>query len=78
MAQIRLFGLAREVAGLASFQVAGDTVGEVMDNVKGCLGAEFGKVIPICKIWVNGEPADSLTRVEEYDEVAVLPPVSGG
>lgn len=29
-------------------------------------------------IWVNGEPADGATAVGADDEVAVLPPVSGG
>lgn len=78
MANLRLFGLAREAAGMASIEVRGDTVGEVVEEVKGSLGAEFEAVIPICRIWVNGEPADSFTRIEEFDEVALLPPVSGG
>ena len=30
------------------------------------------------RIWLNGEPADADTPVGESDEVAVLPPVSGG
>jgi sulfur-carrier protein len=35
-------------------------------------------VLPSCKVWVNGEPATSTDPVGDRDEVAVLPPVSGG
>jgi molybdopterin converting factor small subunit len=35
-------------------------------------------VLATCKVWVNGDDADACTAVNEADEVAVLPPVSGG
>jgi molybdopterin converting factor small subunit len=35
-------------------------------------------LIPTCKVWVNGEPAERDTVVHDQDEVAILPPVSGG
>ena len=38
----------------------------------------FAALMPTCRIWVNGEPAEGGTTVAETDEVAVLPPVSGG
>src|SRR5439155_1623989 len=43
-------------------------------------GAEFAAVLEISRVWVNGnEPTDGLnTPVGPSDEVAVLPPVSGG
>ncbi|MFP5489064.1 MAG: MoaD/ThiS family protein [Acidimicrobiia bacterium] len=31
-----------------------------------------------CRIWVNGEPAGPDDPVGTADELAVLPPVSGG
>ncbi|MEY3167160.1 MAG: ThiS family, partial [Actinomycetota bacterium] len=31
-----------------------------------------------CRIWLNGESVPGLTAVGDNDEVAVLPPVSGG
>jgi molybdopterin converting factor small subunit len=34
--------------------------------------------LPSCKVWVNGDPAEPSTPVGIADEVAVLPPVSGG
>jgi len=35
-------------------------------------------VLSTARVWVNGEPADATTTVGDTDEVAVLPPVSGG
>jgi len=35
-------------------------------------------VVARSAIWVNGEPADGSSKVEPDDEVAVVPPVSGG
>ena len=39
---------------------------------------DFAAVLGTAAVWVNGEPADRTTPVGERDEVAVLPPVSGG
>jgi molybdopterin converting factor small subunit len=43
-------------------------------------GDEFGAVLDGSRVWVNGdEPAaGDATALEDGDEVAVLPPVSGG
>ena len=41
-------------------------------------GEGFARVLPSCRVWVNGEAADAADPVGAADEVAVLPPVSGG
>ena len=41
-------------------------------------GPTFADVLATCRVWVNGDPADGRTAVGPGDEVAVLPPVSGG
>ena len=41
-------------------------------------GDRFDAVLGTCKIWVNGEPAGTLDAIGSADELAVLPPVSGG
>jgi DNA topoisomerase-1 len=53
-------------------------VAEVLDTAEGRYGAAFSDVLGSCRVWVNGEPADRTTAVSDADEVAVLPPVSGG
>ena len=78
MPQLRLFASAREAAGTAHAEIAGRTVGEVVDNAVARFGADFGALLPTCRIWVNGDQAVLEQTVTDADEVAVLPPVSGG
>ena len=78
MAVLRLFAAAREAAGTGRDVVDGDTVGDVLAGALARYGTRFEAVLTTCRIWVNGEPAEHDTRVRAGDEVAVLPPVSGG
>jgi molybdopterin converting factor small subunit len=78
MARLRLFGPAREAAGLACDQVPGDTTGEVLIAAAARYGSEFAALLPACQVWVNGEPADRVRSVSDHDEMGVLPPFSGG
>jgi molybdopterin converting factor small subunit len=78
MATVRLFAAARDAAGTGRDVLPGDTVGAVLDEARRRYGARFGDVLTTCKIWVNGEPADARDAIGPSDELAVLPPVSGG
>ena len=78
VAHLRLFASAREAAGTSRDTVAGATVGEVLSVATERFGPQFETVLRSCKVWVNGEAADHTTCVGDDDEVAVLPPVSGG
>jgi len=78
MAHLRLFASARDAAGTASERVDGSTVGEVLENASIRFGDGFARVLATSRVWVNGESADRTTVVVDDDEVAVLPPVSGG
>lgn len=78
MPVVRLFAQAREAAGTSSERIAGGTVGEVLDAAAQRFGSPFTAVLGSCGIWVNGEPAVATDAVGDDDEVAVLPPVSGG
>lgn len=79
MASLRLFASVREAAGgERSITVEGDTVGHVVNAACDRFGEHFAALMPTCKVWVNGEPADLETAITSSDEVAILPPVSGG
>jgi sulfur-carrier protein len=78
MAVIRLFAAAREAARTTRDELPGGTVDEVLAAARERYGAGFVALLPTCRIWVNGEQADGSTPVTDADEVAVLPPVSGG
>jgi molybdopterin converting factor small subunit len=41
-------------------------------------GPEFAALVQSCRVWCNGEPANADDPVTDRDEVAILPPVSGG
>lgn len=78
MATLRLFAQAREVAGTSSDSIDGATVDEVIANAVARYGQNFADLLPTCRIWLNGEAVLTSTAVGDKDEVAVLPPVSGG
>ena len=78
VARLRLFASAREAAGTGRDVVDGSTVADVLAASIERYGAAFAAVLPTCRVWVNGEPAEPDVPVGETDEVALLPPVSGG
>ncbi len=78
MAVLRLFASAREAAGTGLDSIEGDTVGAVLDQARRRYGEAFSSVLDGCRVWRNGQPAGAADTVDDDDEVAVLPPVSGG
>jgi sulfur-carrier protein len=75
---LRLFAQAREAAGEKLAMLPGGTVGEVLDAAVERFGSEFDVVLAGSRVWLNGSPANRADVVNDGDEVAVLPPVSGG
>jgi molybdopterin converting factor small subunit len=78
MAVLRLFASAREAAGCSRAELPGDTVAAVVAAAVEAYGDRFAALLPTCRVWLNGEPAAADDPVCDRDEVAVLPPVSGG
>jgi MoaD family protein len=81
--RLLLFAGAREAAGRRedSFDLeSAPTVDAVLAVARERYGAEFEAVLATARVWVNGdEPAEGgATALVSGDEVAVLPPVSGG
>jgi molybdopterin converting factor small subunit len=77
---VLFFASAREAAGTARAPVAfaGRTVAELTAELISIYGTALRGVLASCAIWVNGEPAGPTYLLRAGDEVAVLPPVSGG
>ena len=80
LVRIRLFARLREIAGAAELQRTvddGATVGAVWDR----LAAEFpglGAYATAVSCAVNEDHARLTATLKEGDEIAFLPPVSGG
>lgn len=78
MARLRLFASARDAAGTARDELPGTTVGEVIAAANDRYGDDFAEIVANSRVWCNGEPAEYDDPVTGLDEIAVLPPVSGG
>ena len=78
MPTLRLFASVRQAAGVSTVEVSGATVADVLDAAAVRFGPAFEEQLRCCRIWHNGEPADPADPVAADDEIAALPPVSGG
>lgn len=78
MAKMRLFASAREAAGTGSDVFEGATVADVLSAAEQRYGPEFSDVLSTCRVWLNGDDVGLDAALGPNDEVAVLPPVSGG
>ncbi len=78
MATLRLFANLREVAGVSRVELDGTTVGEILEAANRRFGPAFAAGAAHARVWHNGDAAETHTRVESGDEVALIPPVSGG
>ena len=80
---LRLFAAAREAAGRGHDEYdhsRAPTVGALLEAATAAYGPVFARVAASSRVWLNGdEPSDGPeTVLVDGDEVAVLPPVSGG
>ena len=78
MAILRLFASVKQMAGTGSVILSGATVADVVEEASQRYGAEFSDMARNCRIWLNGNPTEINTPVNDDDEIAPLPPVSGG
>lgn len=78
MAILLLFGPARTAADASCVHISGRTVAEVLHVAEARYGRPFVDIVAESRIWVNGEAAQRDTQVADADEVAILPPISGG
>lgn len=78
MVRVRLFAALRELAGTNRTEADGRTVGDVVEALAALHGDRFAAIAAVSTFVVNGERATRSTVVAQGDEVAILPPVSGG
>jgi molybdopterin synthase sulfur carrier subunit len=81
--RLLLFASAREAAGRAKdeFELAQDApLDAMLARAVERYGEGFAQVLATARVWVNGdEPVSGpSTALRPDDEIAVLPPVSGG
>ena len=72
------FAEARLAAGTGREDVCARSVEELLDTARTRHGERFAAVLGRARVWVNGDPVPPGHLLHEGDEVAVLPPVSGG
>ena len=75
---LRLFAGAREAAGAGAVEYEADNLAGLLSQAKIDFGEQFSEILDISRIWINGEPVEGDFATSNGDEVAVLPPVSGG
>ena len=78
MPTLRLFARFREIAGTDEITVEEGTVGEILDRASETYGPAFTNGLRSAGVWVNGSPANREAAVGAADEMAIIPPVSGG
>jgi MoaD family protein len=76
--RVRLFAALREEAGASYVEASGATVGDLVDELTARFGERFGSIAEVGSFVVNGARADRTAPIADGDEVALLPPVSGG
>ncbi|GAA4381018.1 molybdopterin converting factor subunit 1 [Hymenobacter koreensis] len=76
---IALFGITREIVGSSTLQLdvpAGQSVAELLAQLQRTYPA-LGQLSSLA-VAVNNEYAQPDARLHERDEIALIPPVSGG
>jgi molybdopterin converting factor small subunit len=76
--RLLLLGPAHEAAGLKHDEIEADTLDGALAEAAGRYGESFRAILEVSQVWLNGAPTRGDTPVGAYDEIAVLPPVSGG
>jgi molybdopterin converting factor small subunit len=80
MATVLLFATAADAARTRQYSSTSTTVSRVLHEARDAFGPEFGRVLDRSRLWLNGDAIDPDSELEcgPHDEIAVIPPVSGG
>ena len=79
MIQVALFGIAREIVGQSSLGIALEA-GQSVGGLLVALRTQYPELARLrsLAVAVNNEYADDSVALHERDEIALIPPVSGG
>lgn len=75
---VRLFAALRDLAGASRVEADGETVGELVAALSERYGERFAGIARVGSVVVDGERASADRPLSGREEVALLPPVSGG
>lgn len=75
---MRLFAVLREIAGASGLEVEGETVRDLVEALAEKFGPRFDEIARAGSVVVDGERASLDHPLTGTEEVALLPPVSGG
>lgn len=82
MAHLKLFAALREAAGTTSDEIDAPDLATFLTEARRRYGREFARSLAFASVMVNREPVDleqaASIALNPSDEVALLPPVSGG
>ena len=76
--KVRLFAALRELAGSSVVEVDAGDVGSLLNHLSHALGPAFDRIMAAGTVVVDGETVGRDRALRPGDEVALLPPVSGG
>jgi molybdopterin converting factor small subunit len=76
--RVLLFAALRELAGASRVESRAPDVASLLRELSDRYGPEFERIAGAGTVIVGGERADPARSLGEDDEVALLPPVSGG
>jgi MoaD family protein len=76
--KVRFFAGLREVAGTSVLEMEAPDVGSLLDVLSGTYGPGFDRIMSVGTVVVDGETVGRDRALGPGDEVALLPPVSGG
>jgi MoaE-MoaD fusion protein len=76
--KVRLFAALREVAGASFLELQAADVGSLLDLLSKTYGPAFDRIMSAGTVVVAGETVGRERQLEPGEEVALLPPVSGG
>lgn len=78
--RVRMFAALREAAGTGEIRVEAATLAELLDLLRARYGPTFAARLALASVLVDGNPVarDAEVDLAGAEEVALLPPVSGG